>query len=432
VHDGASRTASRCDLDELLATRALDIAFQPLVDLDSGGVVGYEALARGPVGTALASPRGLFEAAYAAGRVPELDWLCRAMAYQAALRADLNPMLTLFVNAEPVSLAVPCPEDLRLLVEQARGRLRIVLEVTERAVAHDPASLLAAVGEARAAGWGVALDDVGADPASLAIMPFLRPDVIKLDLRLIQSHSTTEIARIVNAVLAEAERTGATILAEGLETSRHVQVAQSMGAALGQGYLFGRPGGLPTRTVQPCHPVQFLPEPAKASGPTPFSIISAVRPIRRTTKQLLEPTSRYLENHGLDPADPIVILACFQEERHFTPLMRERFARLAKTSAFVGAVGVGMPDVPAPGVRGGRLAPGDPMRGEWVIIAVGPHFAGALVARDCGDAEPDASRRFDAVVTHDRVLVLRAAEALLTRITGSPQVSISRIGAPVR
>ena len=52
-----------------------------------------------------------------------------------------------------------------------------------------PAELLAAVERLRARGWGVALDDVGADHRSLALMPFVRPDVIKLDLRLVQANS---------------------------------------------------------------------------------------------------------------------------------------------------------------------------------------------------------------------------------------------------
>jgi DICT domain-containing protein len=75
-----------------------------------------------------------------------------------------------------------------------------------------------------------------------------------------------------------------------------------------------------------------------------------------------------------------------------------------------------MPATPAPGVRGASLAPGDPLRGEWAVIMVGPHFAAALVARDCGDDGPDVDRRFDVVITHDRDLVVRAAQPLLDRL----------------
>ena len=81
-----------------------------------------------------------------------------------------------------------------------------------------PAELLSTAGGIRDAGWGIALDDVGAEPASLALMPFLDPDVIKLDLRLIQDSPTEALAEVINAVNAEAERSHLTILSEGIET----------------------------------------------------------------------------------------------------------------------------------------------------------------------------------------------------------------------
>jgi EAL domain-containing protein (putative c-di-GMP-specific phosphodiesterase class I) len=214
------------ELDRIVDGRAVRAVFQPLIDLDSGDAVGYEALARGPAGSMLESPAALFEAAYGRGRVAELDWACRAAAFDAAAKAGLDPALRLFVNCEPVSLPVPCPDDLWPVVDRAERRLRVVMEVAERAVARDPTGLLGAVARARAVSWGVALDDVGAEPASLAVMPFVRPDVVKVNLRLVQGRTGAEVARIVNAVRAHAERTGARILAEGVETRRHAEVAR--------------------------------------------------------------------------------------------------------------------------------------------------------------------------------------------------------------
>jgi DICT domain-containing protein len=126
--------------------------------------------------------------------------------------------------------------------------------------------------------------------------------------------------------------------------------------------------------------------------------------------------SRHIEDKGQDAAEPGVLLACFQEARHFSPGTRVRFGRLAARAALTGALGAGMAAAPAPGVRGASLGPGDPLRGEWSVIMVGPHFAAALVARDCGDDGPDADRRFDFVITHDRELVVRAAQPLLDRL----------------
>ena len=98
----------------------------------------------------------------------ELDWVCRAAAFDAAAKAGLDPALRLFVNCEPVSLGVACPDDLWPVVDVAERRLRVVMEVTERAVARDPAGLLGAVARAREVGWGGPLDDVGAERPSMA------------------------------------------------------------------------------------------------------------------------------------------------------------------------------------------------------------------------------------------------------------------------
>jgi EAL domain-containing protein (putative c-di-GMP-specific phosphodiesterase class I) len=404
------------ELARIIDGRAVRAVFQPLIDLASGDVVGFEALARGPAGSMLESPGALFEAAYGIGRVAELDWVCRAAAFQAAARAELDPVLRLFVNCEPASLGVACPDDLWPVVDVAERRLRVVMEVTERAVARDPAGLLGAVARARAVGWGVALDDVGAEPASLAVMPFVRPDVIKLDLRLVQGRTTAEVARIVNAVRAQAELTGARILAEGIETRRHAEIARTLGATLAQGYLYGRPGVLPTGSRPTRAAVELLQEPPATDPRTPFEIVAAERAPERAPKDLLLPMSKHIEHKALDAAEPGVLLACFQEAGHFTPATRVRFGRLSARVALTGALGVGMPPTPAPGVRGAALHPGDPLRGEWDVIMVGPHFAAALVARDCGDDGPDADRRFDFVITHDRDLVVRAAQPLLDKL----------------
>jgi DICT domain-containing protein len=123
-----------------------------------------------------------------------------------------------------------------------------------------------------------------------------------------------------------------------------------------------------------------------------------------------------LEHQGLDAAEPNVLLACFQKAGNLTPATRSRFEFLATRAAFTGALGRGMPVSPVPGVRGADLADDDPLRQEWDLVVIGPRFAAALAARDVGDPGADAGRRFDVVVTHDRELVIAAAEPLLRRL----------------
>lgn len=214
---------------------AVRSVYQPIVDLRTGDVVAHEALARGQAGTAFESPAELFAWARRHDSEADLDLVCQVAAMTGALERGLPASIPLFINAEPAWLDTPWPSQLAQVRDRARKRLQVVVEITERALVADPARLFAAVRGIRAAGWGVALDDVGADPASLALMPFIDPDVIKLDLRLIQEKTTAETAAIINAVIAQAERTGAIVLAEGIETPEHRDRALAMGATLGQG-----------------------------------------------------------------------------------------------------------------------------------------------------------------------------------------------------
>ena len=205
------REPARSALGELLGRGELRAEYQPIVDLETGALFGFEALARGPRGSALERPDQLFGAARTEGRLAELDLACQRTAIAGAHTYAVRAPLTLFVNAEPDETGFgPLPE-------LGRG-MRGVVELTERTLTDRLAELLPAVQRARADGWGIALDDVGADTRSLALMPVLRPDVIKLDLRFVQEQPTPEIAAIAGAVGAQAERTGATVVAEGIET----------------------------------------------------------------------------------------------------------------------------------------------------------------------------------------------------------------------
>ena len=235
----ASEPSHDAELERVLAARAIEPVFQPIVDLRTREPIAYEALARGPEDSPLHTPGPLFTAAARAGRLAELDWICRVRSLESVRAAGVDPEFTVFVNAEPETLASPCPDD--LLESWGEGHPSVFVEITERALTSRPAELLGEVERIRARGWGIALDDVGADVRSLALMPLLRPDVIKLDLRLVQAQPTTEIASIVNAVRAEQERTGAAVIAEGIETEAHFETALALGATLGQGWLFGRP-----------------------------------------------------------------------------------------------------------------------------------------------------------------------------------------------
>jgi EAL domain-containing protein (putative c-di-GMP-specific phosphodiesterase class I) len=368
-------------------------------------------------------PGALFAAARAAGRLAELDALCRRAALRAAIEHRVADPLWLFVNVEPEVLDQAPLEALLAIAHGAHGApggLRVVLEITERALAARPAELLRMVERIRSAGWRVALDDVGADDMSLAFMPLLRPEVVKFDLRLVQERPGPEIASVVHAVNAYAEASGALLLAEGIETAEHVATARALGARLGQGWFFGRPGaGLAAQL-----PVGELDLTAVPAGDwstvSPTCCLPAGTPLRRSAKPLLIEVSKHLEREAVRHGKACVVLSAFQEARFFTEATARRYLDLAVHAGFVAALGDGLPVEPVSGVRGAGLRRGDPVRGEWDVVVLAPHFAAALLARDLGGDGADADRTFEFALTYDRDAVVRAAHAFLSRVV--PQV----------
>ncbi|GAA4965593.1 EAL domain-containing protein [Actinoplanes utahensis] len=231
---------SALTIDEVVARRLVRSRYQPIVNLSTRTVVGVEALARGPAGTELEFPDRLFAAARSAGRLGELDMLCFERALEGAIAAPVVLPL-LFANGEPEVMGQPLSP--RLLELLASGpAFRSILEYTERALPAVPGSLLRLTATIQVNGNGIALDDVGVDPMSLAFLPILEPEVIKLDMSLIRDPDAEHTRAVTAAVRAEARRTGAIVIAEGIETEEDLHTAGRLGARWGQGWLFGRPG----------------------------------------------------------------------------------------------------------------------------------------------------------------------------------------------
>lgn len=418
-------TVADASIHDVLADRAIRAVFQPVVDLDTGDVVAVEALARGPKGTAFESPGNLFAAAHAAGVTRELDWACRAAAVEAALDASLPHQIRLFLNAEPRSLMTPCPDEHRDLFRAAVDQLSIVIEVTERHLSARPADLIAALAEMRALGLGVAIDDVGVDPMSLAFLPFIEPDVIKLDMSLVHEPMNRRIAALAAAIGADAERRGAVVLAEGIETAQHRERATILGASLGQGWLLGRPTSLEElaprlrpRDGEQRPRLSFLRSGLGPLQRTPWDLVADSPRRRTTTKSLLMPMSHHIEQSATWSPDS-VLLGTFQHRRHYTPATDQRYQRLAARCGLVGAIAVGLVQSSDSPVRFADLTEHHPLAEQWCVVVIGPHQACALIAREIGGDVPDADRPFDYVVTHDRDLVIAAARSLMRYLVPS-------------
>jgi diguanylate cyclase (GGDEF)-like protein/PAS domain S-box-containing protein len=404
-------------LRKVIRDGGIHSVFQPIVHLDTGAVAGYEALARGPEGP-LNSPLALFAAARQSGDLVELDGACRAAAFRGAHAGGIVAPLTVFVNVEPAALDTVPLEGLLSSAGGLPEGLQVVVEITERELAAHPAELLATVARVRELGWHVALDDVGAESASLAFMELLRPDVVKLDLNVVQQRPTRVVAEIMNAVNSYAERSGALILAEGIETAEHLATAQGLGAVLGQGWWFGRPALLPDleRPVQALRLGAVVPEPLPDGDASPFAALPSDVVVRRAPKRLLVELTRQLEREAVRLGESCVVATTFQGDSHFTAATAERYRRLVDSTGFVCALGEGFSEEPVPGLRGAALEPGDPVLQEWDVVVLSPHFSAALLARDLGDDGPDAERTFEFALTYRRDAVTRAAHGLLARV----------------
>jgi EAL domain-containing protein (putative c-di-GMP-specific phosphodiesterase class I) len=398
----------------VLDQRAIRSVFQPIVSLDDGLPVGYEALARGPQGSPFASPTALFSEAERRGRVAELDWICLSSACAAVLNTR-NFDVALFVNVEPDTVGTQCPAACLPTYEEAARSLDLVIEVTERIVTK-PATLVNTLIELRQRKARFALDDVGIDPSSMNMLALLRPDVIKLDRSITQAKLVSwPVTDVINAVLTEAARTGAAVLAEGVETPEHMNMARSLGATLGQGWYFGRPGPLPANITSSRSPLpRVAPRPASAN--TPFGVVASQAKVIEVDEQVLTPMWRILEDKAMHADDSIMLFATFPPGRNLDDETKLKYSHMASNGVNVTAYADAMPAQPAAGIRGVALDQDDPLVREEVVVVLGNHFAGALVATPRQPDLSDIDVGYDAALVYDRTLIIEAVQTLIQRI----------------
>ena len=237
-----SRTRER--IRNVVEQRAFRPVFQPIVDLPSLAVIGYEALTRFDDGT---PPDEQFREAAAVGLGTELEIAALTAALRAAVALPARPWLN--VNVSPA--VIVAGEPLRSIVASYPGRL--VLEVTEHQAINDYAAFRAAVA-ALGIDVQVAVDDAGAGFASLRHILELRPQIVKIDRSLVAGIDTDPARQSLLAGLHHfADAVGCSLIAEGIETEGELATLVALDIHGGQGYLLGRPvplvpvgGGTPT------------------------------------------------------------------------------------------------------------------------------------------------------------------------------------------
>jgi PAS domain S-box-containing protein len=214
-----------------LEATAFSPFFQPIVKLDDGTVVGYEALTRF---SGNESPALAFAAAARAGLGIELETVTMAAAVKAAGRLPSEAYLSL--NASPQFIHSGGVEA--AIAGVARP---IVIEITEHVAIGDYDSLRQALADL-GPGVRLAVDDAGAGFASFRHILELAPDFVKLDIALVRGidQDPARQALAAGMVFFATER-GLQLIAEGIETPEELATLRRLGVPLGQGFLLGRP-----------------------------------------------------------------------------------------------------------------------------------------------------------------------------------------------
>ncbi len=235
--------AKRRRIELALREGGLQTVLQPVVQLSRMRIVGVEALSRfnGPP----AGPDAWFADAAEVGLGEELELAAikSALALLPALPADVY----LALNASPSTALSPALARLLGTVDVSR----LTLELTEHSAVASYEALGEALAPLRAAGMRVAVDDAGAGFASFNHILLLRPDIIKLDIRLTRGVDRDIVKQSLAESLASfAFRTGAVLVAEGVETQGELDTLLRLGATAVQGYFLARPQPLPLPTLQ--------------------------------------------------------------------------------------------------------------------------------------------------------------------------------------
>lgn len=295
-------------LSAILAQRSIHSLFQPIICLSERRVLGYEALSRGPSNSPLHSPLNLFAIARQAGRLSELEVLCRATACRRFRELDLEGKL--FLNVSPESLLEPdhpSGRTLEMLEQVGLKPSQVVIELTEQTPTEDFQLLFNALHHYRDMGFSIALDDLGAGYSSLRLWSELRPDYVKIDRHFIDGIHQDPLKReFVGSILQIARASRAQVIAEGIELAEELTVLAEMGVDLLQGYLLGRPQEYPPRdalSLLPAQRSQALASSEESTDLATLLIAQSAVALDTPTQQVLEAFRRQANLNSLAVLD---------------------------------------------------------------------------------------------------------------------------------
>jgi EAL domain-containing protein (putative c-di-GMP-specific phosphodiesterase class I) len=235
---------------QVLASQQLFFNYQPIFDLHTRRVVAHECLARARNDQGQQfNGQQLIDAALSMNLTREFDNLARSICLATLAQWNQPERPIFFINVLPNAIAHN-PESLeqnfQQILDLGLRPEQIVFELTEVEALTNHPNLPKVIRQIRANGFGLALDDLGSNVAIDHYCTELRPDVIKLDRRIVHGSSRYEMKQVmVKSFVQAAQELGITVLAEGLETVEDIEFCRSIGVNLGQGFGLGMPGQTP-------------------------------------------------------------------------------------------------------------------------------------------------------------------------------------------
>ncbi|MFZ6749690.1 GGDEF domain-containing protein [Undibacterium sp. Ren11W] len=238
-------------LHRIIRHQLLSARFQPIIQMHSGEILGYEGLIRGPSDSALHSPLNLFKAAAEHHLTVTVEHLCRRIVLEQF--AALNLPGKLFLNVSPECLLqrdAKHGETLDYIHELGINPQRVIIELTEYQPTHDYSLLREAVLHYRNMGFEIAIDDLGEGFSSLRLWSELKPEYVKIDMHFIQGIDLDPVKmQFVRSIQSIAEQCGTHVVAEGIETQAELIAIRDLGVSCGQGYHIARPHATPDKAI---------------------------------------------------------------------------------------------------------------------------------------------------------------------------------------
>jgi EAL domain-containing protein (putative c-di-GMP-specific phosphodiesterase class I)/GGDEF domain-containing protein len=229
---------------EILKQQNITSWFQPIVNVDTSELLGWEAFTRGPSTGPCEDAPSLFDSAAQAGVLKPFDLLCLHNAALCFEQLQLeNKLFVNLTNEMLIASSGKLKEQVGALISKNEvPPSRIVLEIDESNASKNIKELLIAAHFFQEQGFEIAIDNLGSTGASQSLWSELKPDYVKIDRSFIQNiNGSTAKQDVVRAIIAIAHSVNSIVIAEGVETEAELETLKALGIPIVQGYLIQRP-----------------------------------------------------------------------------------------------------------------------------------------------------------------------------------------------